>query len=260
MSDEKKNEHKQDHFRNLIDSGSDIAGDAVGSALGFLVGGPLGIVVGAAAAHVLRRIGEEASERLLGAREKVRIGAVLALAAVEIKQRTEAGEKLRIDGFFDEKQFGRSDAEEVAESVLLKCQREAQEAKLPYMGHLLSNIAFNQQISTQLAHQIIKAAELLTYRQLCILQLAVVKQAFGMRENDYTGQSSFSLELRQLLYEIYELYQKGFISIGNQAVLSVPNIAPGKMTVQGLGADMYNFMGLAMIPSEDLVPIASYLK
>ena len=81
-----------------------------------------------------------------------------------------------------------------------------------------------------------------------------------MRENDYTGQSSFSLELRQLLYEIYELYQKGFISIGNQAVLSVPNIAPGKMTVQGLGADMYNFMGLAMIPSEDLVPIASYLK
>ena len=261
MSDEKhENGNQQDRIHNLINSGSEIAGSAVGSAIGFLVGGSVGAAVGAAAAGVLKRIGEEASERLLGPREKVRVGAVLALAATEIKQRIEAGESLRTDGFFDENQFGRSGAEEVAESVLLKSQREPEEAKLPYMGHLLANIAFNPQISTPMAHQIVKAAEQLTYRQLCILKLAVFRDALGLRNDGYRGQSQFSKELLQLLYECFDLYQRGFINNGGDAALSVADIAPGKMTVQGLGADIFNLMRLATIPDQDLVPIATQLR
>ena len=59
---------------------------------------------------------------MLGPREKVRVGAVLAVAAAEINKRIVSGEKVRTDGFFDEKPSGRSHAEEVAESVLLTIQ------------------------------------------------------------------------------------------------------------------------------------------
>jgi hypothetical protein len=84
---------------------------------------------GTAAAMVLKHIGQEASERLLDHREQIRVGGVLAIAAGEIGQRIEGGERVRLDGFFEKKQTGRPDAEEVAESVLLKSQREPEEKK-----------------------------------------------------------------------------------------------------------------------------------
>lgn len=162
--------------------------------------------------------------------------------------------------FFDKKAFGRADAEEVAESVLLKSQREPEEKKIPYMGHLLANVAFDAQISAQMAHQITKASEQLTYRQLCILKLAVVKQEFGLREGDYRGQSSFSKELYQVLYESVDLHHRGFVSFGGSVAFGPTDVAPGKMTIQGLGADIYNLMKLSAIPNEDLTPIATQLK
>jgi hypothetical protein len=300
--DAKKNESIQ----KLINGGAEIAGGAVGGALGFLAGGPIGAMVlgagGAAAAMALKHIGQEVSERLLGPREKVRVGGILAIAASEINQRIQNGESVRSDGFFDEKPSGRSDAEEVAESVLLKSQREPEEKKIPYMGHLLSSVAFDRdcsvfgeisfqqqyvatsmilnyymwhpkaaftnfgtitfdaQISAQMAHQITKAAEQLTYRQLCILKLAVVKQAFGLRDGDYRGHGPFSKELYQVLYECLDLYHRGFVNFGGGVALGLTDVAPGKMTVQGLGADLFNLMKLAAIPDEDLVPIAMQLK
>lgn len=143
MSDNADDEiDKNIGIRRLINSGAEIAGGAIGGALGFLAGGPAGAALlgagGAAVATALKHIGQEASERLLGPREAVRVGGVLALAAGEIRQRLEAGEKTRADGFFDQKQDGRPDAEEIAESILLKSQREPEEKKIPYMAHLLS--------------------------------------------------------------------------------------------------------------------------
>ncbi|MCZ6770805.1 MAG: hypothetical protein O7G83_02305 [Proteobacteria bacterium] len=264
MSEGVDDDAKNRRFRNLIDSGAEIAGGAVGGALGFLAGGPVGAAAlgagGAAAATALKHIGQEASERLLGPREKVRVGGVLAIAAAEISQRIESGEKVRSDGFFEEQPSGRSDAEEVAENVLLKSQREPEEKKIPFMGHLLSNVAFDAQISAQMAHQITKAAEQLTYRQLCILKLAVAKQAFGLRNKDYRGQSSFSREVYEVLYECLDLYHRAFINFGGEVAFGPTDIVPGRMTVQGLGADLYNLMRLAAIPDKELALIAAHLK
>ncbi len=255
---------KSSGVRRLIDAGAEIAGGAVGGALGFLAGGPVGAALGgaggAAAALALKHIGDEASKRLLGPRESVRVGGVLAIAAEEIRQRIERGEQVRTDGFFEQKKTGRSDAEEVAESVLLKSQREPEEKKIPYMGHLLSSVAFDPQIGAHMAHQITKAAEQLTYRQLCILKLAAVKDNFGLRQADYRGQGSFSKDLYQVLYECLDLYHKGFINFGGEVAFGPTDVKPGKMTVQGLGADIFNLMKLALIPNEDLVPIAAQLK
>jgi hypothetical protein len=177
MTQDKLNENMKDGFKKLINC------PAGATALG--AGGSL-------AAMALKHIGQEASERLLGPREKVRVGGVLAITASTINNRIEKGEKIRSDGFFEEKtKSGRSNAEEVAESVLLKSQREPEEKKIPYMGYLLANVAFATDISAEMAHQLSKASEQLTYRQLCILKLAVVKQAFNLREGDYRGQSSY---------------------------------------------------------------------
>lgn len=261
VNDEGKSNQR---IRNLIDSGAEIAGGAVGGALGFLAGGSIGAALlgagGAVAARTLKHIGNEVSERLLGTREKVRIGGVLAIAAAEIDQRIKNGDKIRDDGFFEEKRQGRSDAEEVAESILLKCQREPEEKKIPYMGRLLSNVAFEREISAELAHQITKAGEQLTYRQLCILKLAVVKDAFGLKKEDYRGQGSLSKELYQVLYECLDLYYRGFINFGGEVAFGPTDVAPGKMTVQGLGADLYNLMQLWTIPDGDLLPVAARLK
>lgn len=264
MSDDAAERDKSGKIRRLIDSGAEIAGGAVGGALGFLAGGPIGAAAlgagGAAAAMALRHLGQEASERLLGPREQVRIGGVLAIAAGEISDRITGGEKIRTDGFFDPKSSGRSDGEEVAESVLLKSQREPEEKKIPYMGHLLSSVAFDTTISAHMAHQLVKVAEQLTYRQLCLLKLAVVKQALGLRSADYRGQSSFAKELYQVLYECLDLYHRALINFGGEALFGPTDVAPNRMTVQALGADLFNLMKLSTIPDADLVPIAAQLK
>ena len=111
-----------------------------------------------------------------------------------------------------------------------------------------------------MAHQIAKAAEQLTYRQLCILRLSVHKSGFELQEGDYRGQGSFSRELYQVLYECLDLYNRGFINLGGDVAFGPTDVKPGNMTLQGLGADIYNHMRLWMIPDEDLIPIAETLK
>ncbi len=251
-------------IQRLINSGAEIAGGAVGGALGFLAGGPVGAALlgagGAAAGMVLKHIGQEASERLLGPREVVRVGGVLAIAAEEIRQRLESGEYIRTDGFFDQKKAGRSDAEEVAESVLLKSQREPEEKKIPYMGHLLASVAFDAKISAQMAHQITKAAEQLTYRQLCLLKLAVAKESLGLRSESYRSLGQFTKELYQVLHECLDLERKGFVVFGNEVVFGLTDITPSKMKIEGLGIDIFVLMKLDLIPNEDLLPLVAQLK
>lgn len=254
---------ENDRVRHLINAGAEIAGGAVGGALGFLAAGPLGAAAlaagGAAAAIALKHIGQEASDRLLGPREKVRVGGVLAIAAAEIRQRVNNGETVRSDGFFDAGATGRSDAEEVAENILLKAQREPEEKKIPFMGHLLANISFDKEISAPFAHQIIKTAEQLTYRQLCILRMAVAKNSLQLRDGDYRGQGSFQKDLYQILYECLDLYHRALVNFGGGVAFGPTDVAPGKITVQGMGADIYNLMRLAEIPIHEITPISAHL-
>jgi len=258
-------EEEQSGIRKLISTGAEIAGGAVGGALGFLAGGPAGAALGgaggAAAAAALKHIGEEASERLLAPRERVRVGGVLAIAAEEIRQRVEQGESVRTDGFFESRNGGRPDAEEVAESILLKSQREAEEKKIPYMGNLFAAVAFDSQISPQMAHQIIKTAEQLTYRQLCIFKLAAVKQTLTLRKGGYRDAGGdFTKELYQVLYECLDLYHRGLVNYGGGVVFGPTDVNPGGITIQGLGADIFNLMKLDLIPNEDVAPIAMQLS
>jgi hypothetical protein len=264
MLQEENQPEKPSGIRRLIDAGAEIAGGAIGGALGFLAAGPAGAAAGgaggAAAAAVLKHIGGEVSERVLSPREQVRVGAVLALAAAEVRQRLDQGELPRTDGFFDFNKDGHSDADEVAESVLLKSQREAEERKLPYMAHLFASIAFDASISAYMAHQLLKAAEHLTFRQLYLLRIGAIRAQLGLRSTDYRGQGSFDKKLYQILYECHDLYNRGFVSFGTSVGFGPADVIPAQMNPQGIGADLHNTMKLALIPIDDLMPIAALLR
>ena len=258
------NSDKDGKIKRLITSGAEIAGGALGGALGFLAAGPAGAAAcgagGAAAAIALKHIGSEVSERVLAPREEMRAGGVLAIAASNIHHRVKSGEKLRTDNFFTNSPSGnRSDAEEIAESVILKAQKEPEEKKIPFLGNLLSNISFDSTISVELGHQLIKTAEQLTYRQLCIIKLSVVSIQPKLREQDYRGQSSFNKELYQLLYEYLDLYNRGLVNFGGDVAFGPTDVKPGSTSVQGIGADLFNTMGLMGIPDQDIIKIAKYL-
>lgn len=258
----------QTGIRRLIERGTEIAGGsfsgAAATATGFVLGGPEGAVIGGAvgssAAMGFRWLGTEISSRLLGPREHQRIGYVFTLAASEIAMRIESGEAVREDGFFDERSDSRSDAKEVWEGILMKSQREPEEKKLPFMAHLFASVAFDANVSPNMAHQLTKAAEALTYRQLCIMTLSVVKEQAALRSEDYRGQGDFSRELLQILHECHDLYSRGFVNFGEEVAFGPSDVKPGEMVVQGLGAELYNLMRLWEIPVDDITPVAAQLR
>ena len=258
---QKKNDLKQfikDNYADLIGSG--ISGtlslfSAVDPFVGFLAG-PAGVIV----SGTLKGIGKDIKKRQLSPREDFRVGKVLAIAALEIHQRLEKGESLRTDGFFDKKLTGRSEAEEIAEAIMLKCQREPQEKKIPYMGFLKASIGFDSNISTDMGHQLIKAAEELTYRQLCILKLAVVKNKFGLRAADYRNHERFSKDLYSILYDCKDLHDREYIHFDGEIGFGLTNTKPGSMTLQAIGFDLFNLMKLSSIPDEDIITLVEVLK
>lgn len=107
---------------------------------------------------------------------------------------------------------------------------------------------------------IIKAAEELTYRQLCILKLAVVKGRFGLGDENYRDYGGFSKELYSVLYECKDLHDREYINFDAEVGSGLTNTMPTNMNLQGLGNDLYHFMKLTSIPDEDIIPIAEVLK
>lgn len=255
---------KNQKLRKLIDEGAEISGGAIGGALGVISGDPMlaGVLgaTGVTAGSALRKIGNEIVDRALGPREQKRVGAVVSIIAKDIHARASRGERVRNDGFFDSNPNNRSDAEEVAESVLLKCQREPEEKKIVYMGHFFANVAFEPQVSPSMAHQLTKHAELMTFRQFCLLNVAMTdKFRSKLREDDYRGQGHFSVELQQILYECLDLYVRGFVNFGGEVVFGPTDIKPRSLRAQGLGVSLANLLNVRLIPEEELTSIVRQL-
>ena len=252
-----KETEKNGNSERVIEVVSSIAGSLLGSAA---TGEPIsGALVGAASGKTL----EIALKKMwrLSPREEARVLNAIEVAKQEIQRRLESGEEPRKDWLF-------SDAEEVVESVLLKVQREPEEKKVRYMGHLIEGITFSQ-ISVPMAHQLLKDAEQLTYRQLCILKLCAVKDNYELRNKNYREfeLESFSENLYEVLYECADLHNKEYIHSGldtatmEMNVLSrLRSIVPSDMAFHRMGDYLYNLMKLSQIPDEDIAPIAEQLR
>jgi hypothetical protein len=258
-------EHAEELLEELIWTGSDVAGAAAGATIGLVIGGPPGAIAGSASgpaiARVFRYVGAEFKNRVLGKREEVRIGAVIAFAGKKIQDNLEEGKQVRQDGFFTEQPDDRSDAEEIFEEVLLAAQREHQEKKLRYYGNLVANIAFDPTISRERANLLLKIGEDLTYRQMCLLATFALQDKVGiaLRQGDYRGSGRIEPEIGAVLQETYDLYTRNLVTAGGDALLGLTDVNPANMEVQGSGAYLYNLMELRSVDLGDLNHTASLL-
>ena len=218
-------------------------------------------------ANSLKNIGQEFAERMLSPRENLRVGSALILASEGIRKRLENGENRREDGFFDESDTGRSDADEVLENMVLKIQREPEEKKAPYIAKIYENSFFKSEVSADLGHKIIKSAEQLTYQQLYILSMV------GRRENEEEAlgdlqpnpQLDHPLELSKLLHDCFELVTNGYIQGGLTLTFSgrlpqYETLNPNSLFLENIGVITFNLMNLQGIPDEDIIPIAKLLR
>ena len=109
--DEFKYPQKNDDLKQFVNDNADLIGSGISGILTlFFPGDPIASAftgpAGTLVARVLKGIGTEFSGRQLSPREDIRVGKVLAIAALEIRQRLEKDESLRNDGFFDKKPTG----------------------------------------------------------------------------------------------------------------------------------------------------------
>ncbi|WP_379970808.1 hypothetical protein [Ectobacillus sp. sgz5001026] len=247
----------------LIESGAEITGASTGAIIGTTIAGPAGTVIGAmgglVAEKAFTKLGEEIQGRVLSKRESKKVGATSTYALEKIRDNLSTGKELRNDDFFDLDQSDRSDADEVIEGVIFSAQREHEEKKLKYYGNMLANIAFDESISKEQANQLIKISTELTYRQLCILRMIVMKDALSLRTSDFRGTGISGFPLISLLNEIYDLYNKGLINSGGEVLLGITDVNPSKLEIQGMGVLLYNLKELWTIEQSEIIKTASLL-
>jgi hypothetical protein len=167
MTNENSTENKEKIINEIIQTGSEISGGAVGAIAGSIIAGPVGGIIGGAVTPILIRLfsaaGQEIKQRVIGEREKVRIGYTYGIGYKKISDRLENGETMRSDNFFDSSVNNRSTADEILEGVIRSAEKEIEEKKLKFYGNLLANISFTTTVNKDKAHFFIKIAQDLTY-------------------------------------------------------------------------------------------------
>jgi hypothetical protein len=103
--------------------------------------------------------------RRLPHNEEVRISTALYVALERIKEREEAGEQPRRDGFFDPA----TDPRGALEGALLSAVRSYDEKKVPYIGAFYASFVFDEAVSISTAHFLLTLLDRLTYHHLCAL-------------------------------------------------------------------------------------------
>jgi hypothetical protein len=265
---DKNIDEKNEKTKKLIENGVEIAGAAVGGALGFLAAGPIGSAAAAAGAHtitkVISHIGSELHDRLLGHRERVRVGATTVYAIESINEKLRSGGRLREDGFFKCYNSNRSSADEIFEGALIQSKTSYEERKIRYIGAFISNVAFNQNISSDRANYFLKLVDRLTYRQLQLLVIINNSEKLNLRCHDLKNVNT-SPEMWSLLQEINELHDLSLLRQLNDKqerdmFWGLGAIKPQKMKLTRIGLDLLENFELYKIPDEENKKIAEMLK
>jgi len=267
-----------DKVKSLLAYGTDIAGTVTGTAIGLLTGGPAGAVFGGAFGAALRRGLSDIANRVLSNRERMRVGATATFALAKIKARMDSGQELRSDGFFDKKQTGRADADEIFEGVLLKAKNMHEEKKAKILGNIFANVAFSTGFSVGEANHLLQIAEDLAYRQMCILSLIKRKdelpgiklksEPYGeerITEIDSGINIDFSSKTASILQQTYELVNRGLVICTSAkpditVLMTAFDIAPDELLLTIMGIKYYKIMELDDIDEQDIREVAKYLS
>ena len=103
---------------------------------------------------------------------------------LRVEQNQRASLELRVDGFLDTDESGRSSAEEICEAVIRAAQREYEEKKIFFQGNLLGNIPFHPEVDSSQANLLVRLASELSYQQYCLLSLFMRPKEFDYVFND----------------------------------------------------------------------------
>jgi hypothetical protein len=261
-----------DRATALIEGGAELAGASIGAAVGLIGGPPVvvgGAALGAVASRVLRQLGSEIHQRLLGPRQRVRVGAAFAVAAETIAMRLEAGEAPRADGFFEASSDGRPAAEEVLEGVLQAAGDAYEERKVPFLGKLYAAVAFDGSVGRPQANFFIAVAQRLTFRQLALMAVIwerdVAPLAAEAAREEPPQQVHFSDKLG---LEADDLERRGLIGHGQpggppengaRAFVEAGGRPVAELTLTGPGRQLYELMGLRDISAVARVEVLTDL-
>jgi hypothetical protein len=259
----------KDTVRQILEPGQELAGQITEHAVGVLYTGisdPMKKQVrGPAIAEIFYRTCEGLAERNSGHREKVRCGALLSHAIVNIEQRLLHGDMIREDNFFSSDGY-RSSGEEILDGLIIESRVEHQERKIQYYAHIFSSAVFDKEISKQTLNFILEKVLPLTFRQLCLLQLFTQPHPIPIRENKFSNIERDLLENEVVLAEVFDLYQNGFLHCLQpgadvfETLLGVEEIHPSWMVLSTTGDLIHYLMQLSTISFGELELAAEQLK
>jgi hypothetical protein len=111
---------------------------------------------------------EDILDRTLSARERARVETVVSLAREFYRERYERGDDLREDEFVtgDTSEFSQA-----IDGILISAQREHEAKKLPFLAHLVANLAFMPEVDATTANWCIRTASALSWTQYVLLAL-----------------------------------------------------------------------------------------
>lgn len=266
---------KTDRLRSFMETGGQVVGQTAGAAVSLVTGPVLGAGVGVALGEVFARVGLELYDRLLAPRQGARAAGALDVALVRVQERKEAGDRLREDGFFDAGPDGRADAEEVLEGTLLTAANAYEERKVPHIGRLYANLAFDPSVSAAHANFLLRLADRLTYRQLTILAFFTKAQA-GDYERAVLGLTAEASETGRrpspaLLAEMDDVSDERLLGIRQNNGTATPPDATfggsgwkpgnvGSAAPMVVGETLHRLMDLDAIPDADLDAVLAELR
>jgi len=260
---------EEDKASELITAGAELAGALATTAAGFLIAGPVGAFGGAvgglALKQALTKVGADIHDRMLGPRERVRIGAAGTYAIARIERNLGEGQSPRDDGFFEAKEQERSKAEEVLEGVLLKAKNDHEEKKAQYLGNLFGNVAFDRYLSASEANLILKYAEEMTYRELLCVALLGRSAEFNLRSSPFPSQVTYAT--LGVLHELYDLARRDIIrqqapgADAGEIILELRQIVPAHLSLRALGQIIYTALSLEDVPHDEVeLLVAGHLR
>ena len=245
-----------------------VGAKVVGGMTGALVSAAFSPFAGAALSPFLssglERVGNELIERRLAPRQGARVGRAVMMAAARLKERQEAGETPRNDGFFDaDATTGRSESDEVLEAALSAAMNSAQEKKVDFIAVLLANVSFDETISPSSAHFLIETAGSLSYRSFVLLKIFGEMQSNGFPPRPDKTVAGPTPDLHPVMVEAFTLSRLSLIEKIDKngsddliTLLGWDDVDPCLMRLSPIGQILHDNLSLSSLPDTDPV----YLK
>lgn len=243
-----------DNARDLILSGTELAGAAVGGAMGFFAGGPGSAALLSTSGVAIARVLSLTAEKYLAKRERKRVGSVAAIAADHIRNRVANGDTFQ-HHLFQSNHTDSSDGAQLLEGVLLKARDAYEERKLPFLGYYSANVLFEPELGISVAFHMLQSLERLSYRQILLLSLLEEGplDMEWLRSNEHTAPELETLKREEMDLHANDLGNLGLVGgIGSW----VDTLSP----MGSLLARLANFAHTPQSDKDDLLKILNHVE